>query len=58
MNEQALKIQQAMNILAGLTPRVDQVATLIQPIAYVVNLLADVRDSLQKPASDEPEPQK
>lgn len=54
MNENAQKIQQAMNILAGLTPRVDQVATIAQPIAYVVNMLADVRDSLQKPASDEP----
>lgn len=50
MNENAQKIQQAMNILAGLTPRVDQVATLAQPIAYVVNLLADVRDALNKPA--------
>lgn len=53
MNENVQKIQQAMNILAGLTPRVDQVATLTQPIAYVVNLLADVRDSLQKPAETE-----
>lgn len=53
MNENTQKIQQAMNILAGLTPRVDQVATLAQPIAYVVNLLADVRDSLQKPAETE-----
>ena len=50
MNENAQKIQTAMNILAGLTPRVDQVATLAQPIAYVVNLLADVRDALNKPA--------
>lgn len=50
MNENAQKIQQAMNILAGLTPRVDQVATLAQPIAYVVNLLADVRDKLNAPA--------
>ena len=49
------KIQTAMNILSGLTPRVDQVSTLSQPIAYVVNLLADVRDELQRPASDEPE---
>lgn len=56
MDNNVQKIQQAMNILAGLTPRVDQVATLTQPIAYVVNLLADVRDSLQKPATDEPEP--
>ena len=53
MNENAQKIQQAMNILAGLTPRVDQVSTLTQPIAYVVNLLADVRDELQKSAEIE-----
>ena len=55
MDELTKKIQTAMNILAGLTPRVDQVTTLAQPIAYVVNLLADVRDNLQKPAQDEPE---
>lgn len=47
MNGHAQKIQQAMNILAGLCPRVDQVSTIAQPIAYVVNLLADVRDSLK-----------
>lgn len=56
MNENAQKIQTAMNILAGLTPRVDQVATLAQPIAYVVNLLADVRDALNKPAETEAAP--
>lgn len=56
MNENAQKIQTAMNILAGLTPRVDQVATLAQPIAYVVNLLADVRDALSKPAETEAAP--
>lgn len=48
MNDMTKKIQTAMNILAGLTPRVDQVATLAQPIAYCVNLLADVRDELTK----------
>lgn len=53
MNENAQKIQQAMNILAGLTPRVDQVSTLAQPIAYCVNLLADVRDALKKLAETE-----
>lgn len=58
MNENAQKIQTAMNILAGLTPRVDQVATLAQPIAYVVNLLADVRDALSKPAETEAAPNK
>ena len=58
MNENAQKIQTAMNILAGLTTRVDQVATLAQPIAYVVNLLADVRDALSKPAETEAAPNK
>lgn len=58
MDENAQKIQTAMNILAGLTPRVDQVATLAQPIAYVVNLLADVRDALSKPAETEAAPNK
>ena len=56
MNENIQKIQQAMNILAGLTPRVDQVATIAQPIAYVVNLLADVRDDMQKHAEKPEEP--
>lgn len=56
MNENIQKIQQAMNILAGLCPRVDQVTTLVQPIAYVVNLLADVRDALQTPAEKPEEP--
>lgn len=54
MTENAQKIQQCMNILAGLCPRVDQVSTIAQPIAYVVNLLADVRDSLKKPDETEP----
>lgn len=49
------EIQLVMNILAGLCPRVDQYATLIQPIAFCVNKLADVRDNLQKQVSDEPE---
>ena len=55
MNENVQKIQTAMNILAGLTPRVDQVSTLAQPIAYCVNLLADVRDALKKPAETQEE---
>lgn len=54
MTENAQKIQQCMNILAGLCPRVDQVSTIAQPIAYVVNMLADVRDSLKKPDETEP----
>ena len=56
MNENVQKIQQAMNILAGLTPRVDQVTTLAQPIAYCVNLLADVRDALSAPPETETAP--
>ena len=56
MNENIQKIQQAMNILAGLCPRVDQVTTLAQPIAYVVNLLCDVRDDMQKSAEKPEEP--
>lgn len=51
------KIQRVMNILAGLTPRVDQVTTLAQPIAYCVNLLADVRDKLNAPAETAEAPQ-
>lgn len=43
------EIQSVMNILAGICPRVDQINTISQPIAYCVNKLADVRDSLQKP---------
>lgn len=53
MTEIAKKIQTAMNILAGLCPRVDQVATITQPIAAVVNLLADVRDELSKQETEE-----
>ena len=46
MNESAQKIQQVINILAGLTPRVDQVATISTPIAHCINMLVDVRESL------------
>lgn len=56
MNENAQKVQTVMNILAGLTPRVDQVSTLAQPIAYCVNLLADVRDALKEAATAEEKP--
>ena len=45
-------IQLVMNVLAGLCPRVDQYATLTQPIAFCVNKLADVRDSLNKPTEN------
>lgn len=48
MDELTKKIQAVMNILAGLTPRVDQVTTLAQPIAYCVNMLADVRNKLNE----------
>ena len=53
MNENAERIQKCMNILAGLCPRVDQVATITQPIAAVVNLLADVRDKLNEKTETE-----
>jgi hypothetical protein len=42
------KIQRVMNILSSLTPRVDQVSTIAQPIALCVNELCDVRDDLKK----------
>ena len=51
----AEKIQRIMNILAGLTPRVDQVTTLSQPIAYCVNALADIRDELKKLDDKQPD---
>ena len=44
------EIQLVMNVLAGLCPRVDQYATLTQPIAFCVNKLADIRDDMQKTA--------
>lgn len=53
----AEKIQRVMNILAGLTPRVDQVTTIAQPIAWCVNELASVRDEL-KQQSEPTEPEK
>ena len=46
-------IQLVMNVLAGLCPRVDQYATLTQPIAFCVNKLADVRDELNKSETEE-----
>ncbi len=42
------KIQRVMNILSSLTPRVDQVATIAQPIAFCVNELCDIRDELKQ----------
>ena len=50
------EIQMVMNVLASLCPRVDQYATLTQPIALCVNKLADVRDDMQKQAEKPEEP--
>ena len=50
------KIQRVMNILSGLTPRVDQVATIAQPIAFCVNELCDIRDDLKQQESTTNEP--
>ena len=50
------EIQLVMNVLAGLCPRVDQFATLTQPIAFCVNKLADVRDDMQKHVEKPEEP--
>ena len=58
MNENAKQSQKVMNILAGLTPRVDQVATIAQPIAICINTLADVRDKLNEPAKTIENPDK
>ena len=52
MDEMIGKIQQAMNIIAGICPRVDQVATISVPAANAINLLADVRDGLIKQADE------
>ena len=49
------KIQQCMNILANLRPRVDDVSAISIPIANVVNTLADVRDALARPQASETE---
>lgn len=53
MNENTQKIQQAMNILTVLRPQVGDYYTIATPIKDVVNLLADVRNSLQKLAETE-----
>lgn len=34
MDDMTKKIQQCMNILAGIRPRVDQVTTIAQPIGF------------------------
>ena len=47
------KIQQCMNILAGIRPRVDQLNEITFPIAGVINTLADVRDELSKSETEE-----
>ena len=42
------KIKRVIDTLSGLTPRVDQVATLSQPIAVCVNELVDVWKDLKE----------
>ena len=41
------KLQQAINILAGLNARVDQVNTIVVPAVNAINLITDVRNSLK-----------
>lgn len=50
------KLQQAINILAGLNARVDQVNTIIVPAVNAINLIVDVRNSLK--AEEEKEQRK
>ena len=47
MNDNINKLQQAINILAGLNARVDQVNTIVVPAVNVMNILNDVRNSLK-----------
>ena len=47
MEELIGKLQQAINILAGLNARVDQVNTIVVPAVNVMNILNDVRNSLK-----------
>lgn len=55
MNEIIQKIQQAMNIIASVKPRVDQVNEVTLPLVNAVNLLADARDRLQKQETEKKE---
>ena len=48
MNEIIQKVQQAMNIIASVKPRVDQVNEITLPLVNVVNLLAEARDKLKR----------
>lgn len=48
MDNNIQKIQNCMNILAGIRPRVDQLNEVTYPIVNVINALADVRDALAK----------
>lgn len=47
MNENIQKIQQCMNILAGIRPRVDQLNDITIPIVNVINAMADLREELK-----------
>lgn len=57
MNDIVQKIQQAMNIIASVKPRVDQVNEVTLPLVNAVNLLADARDRLQKQEAEKKEPE-
>lgn len=46
MNENISKLQQAINILAGLNARVDQVNTIVIPAVNAMNIITEVRNSL------------
>lgn len=46
MNENVSKLQQAINILAGLNARVDQVNTIVIPAVNAMNIITEVRNSL------------
>lgn len=45
-NKEIQKLQQVINILAGLNARVDQVNTIVIPAVNAMNTLTEVRDSL------------
>ena len=46
-SKETQKLQQAINILAGLNARVDQVNTIVIPAVNAINLINDVCNSLK-----------
>lgn len=42
------KIKQAITVLSGICPRVDQYYTIATPVKEVVNLLVTVNEDLEK----------